>query len=118
MCGFVGIYSFSGRHVENIESLVQAMNKKISHRGPDGSGIWNNEKHKICLGHQRLSIIDVSDKSKQPMTSIDGTSIVFNGEIYNYRELKLKLSDTKFYSDGDTEVVLELYKKMGKTFDE
>ena len=116
MCGIIGVYSFDGSFDKNIESIIKGMAKKITHRGPDANGFWKNEENTIALGHQRLSIIDISDNSAQPMISSDKNSIVFNGEIYNFRELRSKLKDVEFKSNGDTEVLLEYYRKMGKAF--
>lgn len=108
MCGING---FQGDFTEN---FLKEANNLISHRGPDHMDYVIHEK--TGLGHVRLSIIDVSDKSNQPMTSGDGRySIVFNGEIYNYQALKTELQDKGvcFNSDGDGEVLLECWAKYG-----
>lgn len=88
MCGICGFYS---KRAERIDDLVR-MNDTMVHRGPDDHGEELYELHKsysVGFGHRRLSIIDLSDCGHQPMHSIDGrVSIVFNGEIYNYRNLK------------------------------
>lgn len=95
------------------ENLVLKMNKITAHRGPDGTGIFCDDG--ISLGHNRLSIIDLSDAASQPMASFDGKLIiVFNGEIYNYKELKKELSDYPFETNSDTEVILAAYRKWGK----
>lgn len=89
------------------------MCEAIAHRGPDGAGIWTAPG--VGLGHRRLSIIDLSG-SAQPMVSADGRAVlVFNGEIYNYRELReeLKASGAQFRSDGDSEVILAAYQRWG-----
>lgn len=82
------------------------MNKRIAHRGPDGSGIWCNESRNLVLGHNRLSIIDLSDGAAQPMVdhqTLD--ALVFNGEIYNYKELKGQAQNQKWLTSSDTEVL-------------
>jgi len=104
MCGING-FNFKD------EELVQKMNEKLKHRGPDDSGFWVDEN--VSLGHQRLSIIDLSERGHQPMHS-DRYVIVFNGEIYNYREIKKELPDYQFKSDSDTEVILAAYEKWGR----
>jgi asparagine synthase (glutamine-hydrolysing) len=95
------------------KNLISQMNEKTKHRGPDGSGFWSAEG--ITLGHNRLSIIDVSNASSQPMISKDGRYIItYNGELYNFKELKNELEGVRFNSSGDTEVVLESYIKWGE----
>jgi asparagine synthase (glutamine-hydrolysing) len=85
----------------------------IAHRGPDGFGVWTGAG--IGLGHRRLSIIDIAG-SPQPMASTDGRlMLVFNGEIYNYRELRRQLiaEGAVFHTDGDSEVIIEAYRRWG-----
>lgn len=97
----------------NAKDLILKMNKITSHRGPDGTGVFCDDE--ISLGHNRLSIIDTSDSASQPMKSFDGNLIViFNGEIYNYKELKKELSSYPFKTKSDTEVILAAYQKWGK----
>jgi asparagine synthase (glutamine-hydrolysing) len=85
-----------------------------SHRGPDRSAHYIDEQSGVYLGHNRLRIIDLSAQGDQPMYSADGTLvIVFNGEIYNYQELRTRLSDYPFSSNSDTEVILAAYQKWG-----
>jgi asparagine synthase (glutamine-hydrolysing) len=109
MCGIAGIVSKERSSAERVKRMTDAM----SHRGPDGDGFWQNEDGNIVLGHRRLSIIDLSDKGKQPMHYQNRYTITFNGEIYNYLELKknLEADGFKFTSDTDTEVLLALYSK-------
>jgi asparagine synthase (glutamine-hydrolysing) len=111
VCGISGII---GRHKPEDKSLVTKMNNIQNHRGPDASSI----KQYKCgtLGHTRLSVIDLSDRSIQPMESIDERySIVFNGEIYNYKELRKELSlSYKFKTQSDTEVLLSAYIVWGE----
>ena len=107
MCGLNG-YTF-----KDTEKIVK-MNKLLVHRGPDSFGAYSDDN--ITLGHRRLKIIDLSEKADQPMSINDGKlTIVFNGEIYNFKELRKELQDTGvlFESDSDTEVILRAYKKWG-----
>jgi asparagine synthase (glutamine-hydrolysing) len=111
MCGIAGILKYNNTFVDSNE--LQRMTDAIIHRGPDGEGHWVNNKKNIGFGHRRLSIIDLSDNGKQPMHYADGRyAITFNGEIYNYIELKEQLikKGYQFYSDSDTEVLLALYQ--------
>jgi asparagine synthase (glutamine-hydrolysing) len=96
------------------EARVVQMNERTKHRGPDGSSVYSDGK--VTLGHNRLAIIDTSSASAQPMRSTDGRYvIVFNGEIYNFRELRAELeSQYIFTSHGDTEVLLAAYATWGE----
>ncbi len=109
MCGIVG---YIGR---GNEDDIKTMLKRIEYRGPDDNGVYNDD---YCgLGHARLSIVDISSAGHQPMfTSDSQVGIVFNGEIYNFNELKKDLPEVKFKSTTDTEVILYLYKKYGIDF--
>ena len=111
MCGISGII-FKNNFIEK-EKII-SMNGLISHRGPDQSGYL--EFNNLLLGHVRLSVLDISDKGRQPMSNDSRYSIVFNGEVYNYKELKdiLMKKKYKFYSTTDTEVVLNSYKEWGQ----
>lgn len=109
MCGIAGILSFN-KPVET--DSLQRMIVTLQHRGPDGEGIWINENQTVGLAHRRLSIIDLANTGKQPMHyANDRYTITFNGEIYNYIELKKKLQEHgyTFQSTSDTEVLLALY---------
>lgn len=114
MCGIAGILKFNGV----VESeTIHKMNTALKHRGPDGTGIWINTNKTIGLGHRRLSIIDLSANGAQPMHYADHQlSITFNGEIYNYIELKKTLSAAGyiFKTDTDTEVLLAMYHWKGE----
>ncbi|MBP7261030.1 MAG: asparagine synthase (glutamine-hydrolyzing) [Bacteroidia bacterium] len=112
MCGINGILSFKGSQLDKT-SLVKLMNTAIAHRGPDDEGIYTEAA--ISLGHRRLSIIDTSNAGHQPMSSSDGRyTIVFNGEIYNYIQLKKDLSSYyDFRTLSDTEVILAGFIKYG-----
>ena len=107
MCAING-FNFSD------EELLNRMNIITSHRGPDGKGAFYDGG--ISLGHNRLSIIDISESASQPMLSSDGRfAIVFNGEIYNFKELKKELEgEYNFKTKSDTEVILAAYSKWGK----
>jgi len=110
MCGIVGTW---GGNLSNLK----AANLLLTHRGPDDGGIYKDDKLNIGLGHRRLSIIDTSSSGRQPMYSNDGkTVLVFNGEIYNYKELRSELQRKGFVFQGrsDTEVLLNLYLSEGK----
>ncbi len=92
--------------------VVAAMNDCQRHRGPDGEGLWAAPG--VALGHRRLSILDLSDAGRQPMSTPDGRyTIVFNGEVYNYRELRDELPGVVFHSQSDTEVVLQAFAHWG-----
>ena len=106
MCGIAGICG-------DVDMQVRDVLKKISHRGPDGYGEWKNEYFE--LGHLRLSIIDLSVSANQPMSDDQtGNQIIYNGEIYNYKELRSELaSGYHFKTNSDTEAILAAYRKWG-----
>lgn len=111
MCGIAGL--LSKNHNEITQDRLKAMTDIISHRGPDGGGHWISSNGNVGLGHRRLSIIDLSHEADQPMHYLDRYSIVFNGEIYNYieiREVLLKQGYT-FKTQSDTEVLMALYDR-------
>src|SRR5436853_5786062 len=102
MCGICGQVNFSGEPVD--PAFVRRMARTLAHRGPDGEGVY--AQGAIGLGHRRLSIIDLSPQAAQPMCSADGSAwIVYNGEIYNYRELRAELQQRgeEFRTQSDTE---------------
>jgi asparagine synthase (glutamine-hydrolysing) len=91
---------------------VELMNRALAHRGPDGEGIWAGDG--VTLGHRRLAVIDPSQASGQPMVSADGNLVItYNGELYNFRELRASLAGYPFRTRGDTEVVLAAYAAWG-----
>ncbi|MDW8280033.1 MAG: asparagine synthetase B, partial [bacterium] len=113
MCGILGIVSNNQNKDKNLFIL-----NKLIHRGPDDFGFW--ESSKVFLGQRRLSIIDLSPAGKQPMflkckKTNKNLSLVFNGEIYNYKELKLELEKLghSFFSNSDTEIILHSYEEWG-----
>jgi asparagine synthase (glutamine-hydrolysing) len=117
MCGIAGAFSFSSNSLVGVEK-VKLMTDSIAHRGPDGEGVWQSANSQLVLGHRRLAIIDLSDLSNQPMIDISGKYvIVFNGEIYNFCELKEQLVSLgcDFFSHSDTEVLLNLYIRFGES---
>lgn len=113
MCGIAGIW-FNQRH-ENPSRVVQSMTDAIIHRGPDAEGAWVSKNEKVALGHRRLSIIDLTSGGAQPMHFLDKYTITFNGEIYNYIELReeLRAFGYVFKSNSDTEVILAAYNQWG-----
>jgi asparagine synthase (glutamine-hydrolysing) len=115
MCGICGIISFNKKPIEL--NQLKKMTDIIAHRGPDGEGHWLNENNSVALGHRRLSIIDLSHDADQPMHYLQNRfTIVFNGEIYNYIELKESLvkQGYSFKTQSDTEVLMALYHKYNK----
>jgi asparagine synthase (glutamine-hydrolysing) len=112
MCGIVGLLELTGRSAD-LEK-AKAMASVLAYRGPDGQGEWCSGP--IALGHRRLSIIDLSTRALQPMTNYDGTvHVVFNGEIYNFQELRglLEKAGYVFRSESDTEVLVHGYEEWG-----
>jgi asparagine synthase (glutamine-hydrolysing) len=115
MCGIIGQFNFHGKiSPQDIQRLKSSL-AMLNHRGPDAEGTFI--QNKVFLGHRRLSILDISNKANQPM-SYKSCSIVFNGEIYNFKNLKqdlLKLK-YKFETTSDTEVLLKAYVEWGDSF--
>ncbi len=109
MCGVVGIWQFKSQIDHN---TIEKSAQKLNNRGPDSEGIFFSNDRRLALAHKRLSIIDLSEKASQPMAE-NGYTIVFNGEIYNFKEIKqeLKKEGFNFFSNSDTEVVLKAYQK-------
>lgn len=113
MCGIAGV--FAPGSVVDIRS-VQAMTDALRRRGPDDSGLQSLERGALVLGHRRLSILDLSSLGHQPMSSADGQAwVTYNGEIYNFREIKAELRTCgyEFQSESDTEVLLAAYRHWG-----
>ncbi len=118
MCGIAGIMCLQRRtcEVKKTEAVVKYMTDLLAHRGPDGEGQMTMDEGHVFLGHRRLAIIDLSDAAKQPMQSMNGRfAITYNGEIYNYRELReeLRLLGYRFATRSDTEVLLKVYEVWG-----
>ena len=113
MCGISGELRLDGGDPDL--ALMGRMLQRLARRGPDHEGVWSNGP--VLFGHRRLSVIDLSDRSNQPMVDPDlGLTLVFNGAIYNYRELRRELlaKGYRFFSDGDTEVILKAYAEWGE----
>lgn len=113
MCGIAGILDLQGQSRPKLERQLQVMNTLQAHRGPDGEGCWRHPREFVGLGHRRLSIIDL-DQGAQPMRDEAGNVISFNGEIYNYLELREELGAEGFRTSSDTEVILAAYRKWGR----
>ncbi len=112
MCGIALAFSKN-----ELERKINSMTSMIYHRGPDDKGVWISNDFSLALGHRRLSILDLSPKAHQPMSfSSDSYVIVFNGEIYNFKEIRLELEKAgySFFSNSDTEVILASYHAWGK----
>jgi len=117
MCGIAAIFAYGKSAPAVDRAEVIRMREQMFARGPDGEGEWFSEDGRIGLGHRRLTIIDLSPAGEQPMWNADRSlAIIFNGEIYNYRELRSQLSADgyQFRSHCDTEVLLALYETGGE----
>jgi asparagine synthase (glutamine-hydrolysing) len=117
MCGVAAIfvYHYAASNVDRDE--LRAIRDHMRARGPDGAGEWFSDDGHVALGHRRLSIIDLSDGAAQPMASADGMlRISYNGEIYNYRELRARMEScgVRFRTQSDTEVLLAMYEHHGE----
>lgn len=119
MCGIAGVLTFEGqgesRGVQERERMVRAMAASLRHRGPDAIGVYSSPRGRCDLGHARLRIIDLHT-GEQPMATADGSAVaVFNGEVYNFRELRGRLESRghTFRSQSDTEVLLAGYREWG-----
>ena len=118
MCGITGFYLSTKTEKHNfLIKQIKKMNDLLIHRGPDSGGVWFDVKNNIYLGHRRLSIIDLSSRADQPMKSYNGRYvIIFNGEIYNFLELKKSLEGkVNFRDNSDTRVLVELINFYGLT---
>lgn len=118
MCGIAGTFILNNKDFVNYDQLNK-IKESLKKRGPDGENIWISEDKKVSLVHTRLSIYDTSKSGEQPMSETTNRyMIVFNGSIFNYKELKLylKKKNYKFLSNTDTEVILNLYREKGEKF--
>lgn len=114
MCGIAGIVALRRVRPES----VAAMTARLAHRGPDGDGLWQSADRRAVIGHRRLKVIDLTDAADQPMADAKGRAVItYNGEIYNYRELRerLRTEGAEFRSSGDTEVLLQAYLRWGES---
>src|SRR4051812_16309094 len=114
MCGIVGLFEYGRTNGGVSEHLLVRMRETLRHRGPDGEGLYISPDERLGFGHRRLSIIDL-EHGAQPMFDENGTCLVFNGEIYNYPELRKELSGQRvnFKTNCDSEVILHLYRLYG-----
>src|SRR5579863_8679061 len=113
MCGIVGFYS---KAPVSDKALLVRMRDTLTHRGPDSAGLWWSQDDRLGLAHRRLAIIDLSVTGHQPMADHTGRlRIIFNGEIYNYKDIRRELESrgVSFRSQSDTEVLLEAYREWG-----
>ena len=117
MCGITGFFDISRqKSTDEMRYVVQKMSHTLNHRGPDDSGIWVDAQNSIALGHRRLAIMDLSPEGHQPMGSANGRYIiVFNGEVYNFLELRRELERLghHFRGNSDTEVMLASFNEWG-----
>ncbi len=115
MCGIAGIYNTANEPIDNLSRRIEVMKDRQRHRGPDGEGTWLSESGHVGLGHVRLSIIDLSSAGAQPMRDEQaGLVISYNGEIYNFKELRSQLEQYyTFRTQSDTEVILKAYLRWG-----
>src|SRR5262249_26445445 len=116
MCGLAGFHAKRGASAEYLQNVTSAMIAVLRHRGPDDSGIWQDSRSGIALGFRRLSIVDLSATGHQPMESPSSRYVVvFNGEIYNYRDLRRELitKGRNFRGTSDTEVLLTALDDWG-----
>lgn len=117
MCGIAGAFAFADRASPIDVRVIERLNEQQRRRGPDGGGIWTSEDRRVCFGHRRLAIIDTGADGAQPMTDASGRWVVtFNGEIYNYRELRRELEarGRKFLTHSDTEVLINCVAEWGE----
>jgi asparagine synthase (glutamine-hydrolysing) len=116
MCGIAAILAYGSAAAPVGADEIAAITERMRARGPDAGATWISPDARVALGSRRLAIIDLTDEGTQPMTDVDGElRIVFNGEIYNYRELRARLEriGARFHSTTDTEVLLQLYRHDG-----
>jgi asparagine synthase (glutamine-hydrolysing) len=112
MCGIGAILNLDETPVAGLESRLRTMNRLLAHRGPDGEGAWTHGAGHVGFAHRRLEIIDLST-GDQPMRDEGGNWITYNGEVYNYLELRREIGESEFRTTSDTEVVLRAYRKWG-----
>lgn len=113
MCGIAGAISLTDSLIPGLRQRLTLMNELVRHRGPDGEGIWEHGSERVGLAHSRLAIIDLAT-GDQPMTDQRGNWVSYNGEVYNYRELRAELGRDRFRTTSDTEVILEGYQAWGE----
>ncbi len=112
MCGIGGAVSLARDKIPDLERQLKVMNTLQRHRGPDGEGLWMHAEGNVGFAHRRLSIIDLIT-GEQPMQDRSGNWVTYNGEIYNFIELRAELGPDNFVTSSDTEVILHAYRKWG-----
>ena len=116
MCGFTCIIEKSSNCIKDYSNTIHKMLEEISHRGPDEQKISIDKKNGIYMGFCRLSMVDIK-MSMQPFWDVEHkTAIMFNGEIYNYKILRREFTENTFYTKGEAELLLNLYKRYGESF--
>src|SRR5437763_3161013 len=117
MCGITAIFAYRDDAADGRGDGIDTITPRMFARGPDAGGTWVSPDHRVGLGARRLAIIDLSPEGEQPMFDVDRELvIVFNGEIYNHRELRAQLErgGARFHSSSDTEVLLQMYRAHGE----
>ena len=112
MCGICGAINLRGEPIPDLPRRLEVMSDLIAHRGPDDEGFWTHERGHVGFGHRRLAIIDPTPAGHQPMPDAAGRWITYNGEVYNYPELRLQLGG-RFRTGCDTEVVMRAHEQWG-----
>jgi asparagine synthase (glutamine-hydrolysing) len=112
MCGICGAINLRGEPIPDLERRLEVMNDLIEHRGPDDDGLWTHDRGHVGFGHRRLAIIDPTPAGHQPMRDAAGRWITYNGEVYNYPELRVELGGN-FRTGCDTEVVMRAHERWG-----
>ena len=116
MCGIAALFAYSADAEPVRREEAEAINARMIPRGPDDGGVWIADDQRVALTARRLAIIDLTPEGTQPLRGVEGDArIVFNGEIYNHRELRARLEKrgARFHSKSDTEVVLQMYRHYG-----
>ena len=114
MCGIFGKFAASSGNISSVKDRLEQMSRRVAHRGPDGSGIWVSDDARVGLGHRRLAILDLSEAGRQPMTSASGRYVmIYNGEVYNHRELRDELSAASWRGTSDSETILAAIDRWG-----
>lgn len=114
MCGLAGQISLTNDAIPELQRRLEVMNRLIAHRGPDDEGLWTDQRRRVGMAHRRLAVIDLTPGGHQPMSAPSGSTVTFNGEIYNHTELRGALSpEWVFRTRSDTEVILAAYDRWG-----
>ncbi len=114
MCGIAGLHNLRNEPINGLSGALGLMSELLAHRGPDDEATWTSDSGASGFAHRRLSIIDLSSAGRQPMIGANGTVLTYNGEIYNYEELRASLAGSwDFRSSSDTETILAAYARYG-----